>query len=122
MRRQRKRTLLLLGTLYSGLGAFFLGTNPRDLPIGLLLLPLLWLFVTLGYSFMILMHILHIAEGDDNALRRKTYAAVIAGVPVGFLLLNSVDQLTVKDIGLITLLSVVLVAYASRFRMREKLS
>lgn len=71
---------------------------------------------------MILMHILHIAEGDDNALRRKTYAAVIAGVPVGFLLLNSVDQLTVKDIGLITLLSVVLVAYASRFRMREKLS
>lgn len=115
-----KRTIVLLIALYGGLAFFLSVSNPRNLPVALLMLPLLWLFVCLYVSSLFILRLLHIFDDPRDRYRLFGYAAIAAGIPVGFLLLQSIDQLTIKDVALILLLSAMAFVYISRLRFRRK--
>lgn len=121
MLQGNKRNIGVLAGILAALFIFMAGTNPKDLPAVLLVLPLVGLFILGVYSALTLFRLLQAFQGSDNRLRRLGYAVVIATLPAGVLLLNSIDQLTVKDLALIALLTGLSLFYVGRLRFSRKL-
>lgn len=116
-----KRIVGVLIGMYVALFLFFANTDPHNLPIGLLLASLVWLFACLFMTVLCIMHILKLLEGPSNSYKKYTYAGVVSGVPVGLLLLGSIDQLSFKDVILIILFSTLVLIYMGRFRLANKI-
>ena len=100
-----------IALLYVGLFIFLSTTNPANLPIVLLMLPLLLLF--LGLYLSILLALERVLQ-KTAPRRRKLYAAYASGVPTFLLVLSSVDQLTWRDVTLVIFLVLCLLFYTSR--------
>ncbi len=99
---------------------FFLSiTSPHKLPVLLLLLPLIWMFACIVTDVLLVMRLIHPNRAQNK--KQLLYAVIIAAVPAGMLLLRSIDQLTFKDLLLISLLTVVTLFYFTRFRFLEKI-
>lgn len=108
-----KKRILILSILYGGLGIFLLTTNPNSLPIWLVITPVLWLFVTLVYSFFSLISMF----SPRSPRPRKVWLSfMLALLPTMLLLLKSINQLSPKDILLLLVLSVLGLFYSSRLR------
>jgi hypothetical protein len=71
-------------------------------------------------TILVIMRLLHLLEEPENRYKRLAYTSVIALLPVGMLLLQSIDQLTIKDIALILLLAGIAFLYVGRLRIRTK--
>ena len=121
MLQNNKKKFGALLVMFGALLLFMISTSPRELPIIFLVLPLLWLLLTLMATGLLSMKVLKLLEGPQNKIRRLGYAGTIATVPVGILLLRSIGQLTVKDVGLILILATVSALYIGRLRFNRKI-
>jgi hypothetical protein len=107
-------------SLYATLGFFLLSTNPQKLPAMFLLLPVLWLFVAIMATALLILRLINPGMANGHGGQQLLYASIVSGVPSGMLLLNSIDQLTIKDVLLIGLLAVIVLFYTGRFRFGRK--
>jgi len=94
---------------------FLLFTNPNDLPILLLVTPILLLFVFLTSSISAALKVLH-KNPASNPSGVSVYAVTFSFVACLALLLRSIDQLNSKDILLIILLFIVSIFYIRHIR------
>lgn len=93
-------------------------TNPKDIPVGLLIAPPVLVFTSLtllAYQFLGLIRNFR----ERPKIRRLSYAAICASVPVLLLVLKSINQLSTKDIILMGSLLVLLTFYFSRFSLKS---
>lgn len=104
----KKKALLLLLSVLT-LIVVFTATSPTDAPALLLVVPFVALFALLFVGLLFLFE----HKGWPPA-RRFRGAVVGAGVPVVLLVLQSIGQLTVRDIFTIAAIFVILYFYLSR--------
>jgi len=99
--------------VWLALVAWLVSTDPRKLPIVLLIVPfgLLFTAIFLTFSLIISRFLPHTSQA-----KRRLEAGCIAGLPTFLILLSSVNQLTWRDVALVAFLSIFLLFYASRAR------
>lgn len=99
--------------LYLALFLWLSLTDPRKLPIVLLIVPFGLLFAALfmTVSLLIKQFLPRMTQG-----KRRLAAACVSGLPCFLLILSSVNQLTWRDVALVAFLSIFLLFYASRAR------
>lgn len=113
----RYRRILILAVLYGSFLAFLLSTDPRNLKVGWLILPFLWVFVCL---FLTIIYAIDWLSPKHSHSRRKTMmASLFAAVPAVMLLLASVDQLTFRDSLLIGGLAAVGIFYVNKIGFKR---
>jgi hypothetical protein len=98
-----RKTLLLI-VLYMSLPLFLFLTNPQSLPLPLLILPIFLLFlITYTTIYLILVNKL---RKSKRILRTRLIiiSAVVAIVPVLLIVLASIQQFTLRDIILSTVI------------------
>jgi len=101
--KQNKIPAILIGSLI-GLVIFVTCTNPAKLSSFLLIAPFALIFSALwGGGFLLL------RKFDISRFRSSRLALLVAGVPVGLMLLQSIGQLTIRDF--ITILAFFAIAY-----------
>lgn len=107
-KRVRKYVGLAVLCLFGPL--FILLTNPNNLPLPLLVVPFLWLFVTLFVGIRLLVGRLQNVYGRKSVL----IAGFGATLPVLLIIFQSIHQLSIRDV----LLSLGLVAVAAVYMLR----
>jgi hypothetical protein len=111
MTKKLIKKLFIPTVLYGGLLVFLFSTNPRNLPIGWLLVPFLWLFVALFWTFMRILPRLSSERRPKRVLLTSVFGAML---PTLALLLDSVNQLTLRDAVLLVGFGMLGFFYASR--------
>jgi Mn2+/Fe2+ NRAMP family transporter len=104
-----KRALIICGGCLSALLVLFLGTDPNKVPSFVLVFPFILLFVTLLSLAFILLQ-----KRGMAVSRSMRIGALCAAVPIILLILQSIGQLTLKDVLTIGALFVVSYFYMSR--------
>ena len=113
----RYRRILILIVLYGGFLTFLLSTDPRKLPVGWLILPFIWLFLSLFLTFIYIID--WFSDGHRHSRRQSLTAGLLAAIPTSMLLLDSVDQLTLKDIFLIIGLGSLALFYVTKIKLKK---
>lgn len=114
------KRIYLIGCMYVLLFLFLGATNPDELPVIFLILPVVWLFATLVLTILALASFFKLNVSQDSTLRQVGYASLAASIPTGLLLLQSINQLTAKDTFLYLIFAVVALVYVRRFRFSRK--
>ena len=112
------RKYTVLAGLYVGLIVFLMAVNPKDAPIALLLVPLVWLFICLFLTWSYIFD--KFQQYKLIRKRKKTLAILLALLPVLMILLKSIDQLGMRDSLLIVIFVICAVFYATRVRFNNK--
>lgn len=99
--------LAIIAALYAGLGTFLLSTDPRKLPVVLVVVPFLLLFVALFYTIWLLLH-------KIGRRRSAVIAVCLATLPVLMIVLQSINQLTIRDVVILLVLEAGLLFYITR--------
>lgn len=115
-----KQLAITASCIYLSLAFFLFSTNPQSLPILLLVLPVLWLFLGVIATILLLMRLVSPGVAERRGGQQLLYASIVSGIPSGMLLLNSIDQLTLKDVLLIILLAGLILFYVGRFKFGRK--
>lgn len=107
---QKLRRLALIVTLYLSGPLFIVLTDPRHLPLPLLVVPFLWLFGSLFLTTWLIL------KDHKSVSRRQVVmiAGVVASIPVLLMVFQSIHQLSLKDV----LLSVGLVLLTAVYMLR----
>ena len=113
MNRQKLYQLGRVIALYVVLFAWLSLTDPRKLPIVLLIVPFALLFAAVFMTVSLLIRQFLPRMGEN---KRRLASACISGLPCFLLILSSVNQLTWRDTALVAFLSIFLLFYASRAR------
>lgn len=117
MAKRRFRRPITLAILYAGLLVFLFITDPRKIAIGWLILPFIWLFLCL---YLTAIFLIDLTTANRQHTRRQTVVALLtAAIPTLMLLLDSVDQLTVKDILLMIGLGILTLFYANKISLKQ---
>ena len=117
----RRRYLTKLLAMMYGLFFLFLSTtNPRSLPILLLILPVLWLFLCLTLTIFLCINLY--AE-KNKPIEKKDIVISMGGAGVFciILLLRSVNQLNARDVLLVVTFLVIASFYVRKIRLPSKL-
>ncbi len=114
MNKSTIRKLIFIAAMYIGFVVFLFSTNPQNIAVGWLILPFIWMFILLFISSLFVINSL----SSDNIGSKKqfTTAIVVALVPSLILILDSVSQLTERDILLILVFGCIATFYAIRLR------
>jgi hypothetical protein len=110
----RRRIVKLAGICFIVFLGFVLTTRPSDLPAPLLVVPFLLLFLGLLLVSYVLLNGLRVMKG-----RSLQFALLVAGFPTVLLALQSVGQLSWRDLITITVLFGVGYVYLSRMTKVE---
>jgi hypothetical protein len=113
MKLQKLYPLARVIGLYLALFLWLSLTDPRKLPIVLLIVPFVLLFAAV---FMTISLILKQFMPRLSVTKRRIAAGCVSGLPSFLLILSSVNQLTWRDVALVAFLSIILLFYASRAR------
>lgn len=114
MAQKDKRTnLLILLSSFLMLAVFLMSTNPESLPIGFVFLPVILLYICLFLGGKLLYEVLGSIRNKASRVKENAFAMTFALIPTVLLLLRSINQLTPKDLFLVSLLGIVLVFYIS---------
>lgn len=116
-----KRLAVVLLGMYGALFIFLSSTSPQNIPAAVLLLPLVWLFMSLTGTGLLILRLVQPHKSEEDLRKQLGYASIGAAVPIGMLLLRSIDQLTTKDVILIVLLSAIGLFYLGRFKFAQKI-
>ncbi len=109
------KNITILAVLYMGLLTFLFLTNPNKLAVGWLILPFILLFSAL---FITILLILRTSQLSSRVRRPLILTALLAGVPTLILLLDSVNQLSLKDVLIIAVLGVLALFYFSKLSVK----
>lgn len=91
-------------------GPLFLAfSNPEKLPLAMLVVPFLWLFAVV---FILVLRLVRSRVGSKR--RRAIIAGTAAALPVLLLVLQSIHQLSVKDVLLVFVLLAAVGFYLSK--------
>lgn len=105
-----RHTVVLV--LLVGGGFMFLSvTNPRQLPLPLLVLPFIWVFCLIFYAVWLATGRI---AGLQKGRRRSILAGFSAALPVILLVFQSIHQLTIRDV----ILAISIVALVSFYMSR----
>jgi len=105
-----RRQLIRMGTAWSALGAFMMLFQPQKLPVVILIVPFLLLFLAF-YSLWGLLYALRARFSANNTgPPSKRLGVAICTTAVFLIVLQSLGQLTLRDV--ITILTIVLLGYA----------
>jgi len=113
----RKRLIKTAIAMYSLLGVFFILTSPSNLPILMLIAPVVWLFIALSITFYLLLGWSKLGVGEKDR-RDAIYGMSGAGVICSVLLLRSVNQLNGRDILLVSIFAVIAGFYVRKLRQQ----
>ncbi len=116
MKIARFRRLALVVSLYTALVAWLLLTDPRDMSIIFLIVPFVLLFAALWLSADLFIKRFF---PRLKASRKLAITVCVSVVPVFLLVLNSVDQLTWRDVGLVVCLVAFLIFYSGRIHFSK---
>jgi len=116
------RNLILIILLYAGLLVFLLSTNPNKLSVSWLIIPFVWLFVALLCSARLAIDVFRSPSGRHLSKRQLSVAAVCAAIPTVMLLLDSINQLTIKDSLLIGALGIGALFYITKIHLKTRIS
>lgn len=117
MKHLRLRPLLVMISAYLGLALLLLFTDPRKMPIVILLVPFVLLYMALYLTVRL---VLEVFLPNLGRRKRVFVAALAAGLPSFLLLLSSVNQLTWRDVALVAFLVICLLFYNSRASFSAK--
>ncbi len=101
--------IILLVALYLCLPLFITFTNPQNLPIPFLILPILLLFISIYVTIYLLLVKKVKRSKRVSKTRLSIISAVVAVVPVILIVLASIGQFTLRDI---ILASVIVISIA----------
>jgi len=116
MKIRKFRSLIRLVLVYLALFIWLSVTDPRKLPIVLLIVPFILLFTAL---FLTASLVIGRFFPRVSQAKRRLVAGCISGLPSFLLILSSVNQLTWRDVALVAFLSIFLLFYASRARFKN---
>ena len=92
-------------------------TDPGKLPIAVILVVLSWFYLIFSLSTYHILKALKLKAFEGSGRRLSFYSFMAGLVPTLILMLISVNQLTIKDLLLLSVLGVVTLVYISRFRI-----
>ena len=116
-KRKRYYRPLILLLLYGGFLLFLFTTDPHKLAIAWLVVPFIWLFVTLFLTFIYIID--WFSTSHSHSRKQTTICGLLAATPAVMLLLDSVDQLTVKDFLLLLGLSLLGLFYINKISLKR---
>lgn len=113
------RSKLALLFLVVGLFFFLMFTDPNKLPIAAILFVLFWFYLIFSLTTYHLLAGLQLNTFKDSKRRLSVYSAIAGIVPTLILMLISINQLTAKDLLLLSILGAVVLVYITRFRINK---
>lgn len=96
------------------LGVFLLTTSPKQLPLALLVVPFILLFICLLVIFLLVLRRVTFHTHRPFARKQFAVAATLAFLPSLVVVLRSIDQLTIKDVLILSVLIGTVVFYVSK--------
>lgn len=104
-----KKALITSGTCFALLLILFIGTDPNKVPSFILVLPFILLF-----ALLFLLISLFLQEKGVSRAKSVRIGMLFAAIPLILLVLQSIGQLTIKDVLTIAALFAVSYFYISR--------
>ncbi|MCA9332370.1 hypothetical protein KDA00_00685 [Candidatus Saccharibacteria bacterium] len=95
MKLSRIRKTLVLIIVIASLPLFLLMTNPEHLPLIFLLTPIALVFLIFYKSSMML---IGLYKSNTNVTKQRTMSSLLAALPTLLIVLQSIQQLTYKDV------------------------
>lgn len=113
LRRKTFKQIALPASLYFAFFVFLFATDPNKLPIGWLLLPFVLLF---GAIFLTILYVQRLKRQKPSNSSTKGFAtaAILAAIPTFLLLLDSINQLTLRDALIFIVFAIVALFYVRR--------
>lgn len=108
----KKLIILLIIAVLSSLGFFGL-TNPEELPVGLLMVPIILVFIILASGSLVLMEALSLLKGQD--MRRKTLAILFGFMGSFFLSFQSTGGVVLGDVLLLVFILAITYIYILKY-------
>lgn len=106
MKTKRNIILLILGYLVAAI--FFSLVNPERLALIFILVPFLILFLLIYFTCLLILDVFF-----EFPTRQKRIVAIVVGImPVLMLIIQSITQLTVRDVLLCISITVILIWYS----------
>jgi 4-amino-4-deoxy-L-arabinose transferase-like glycosyltransferase len=109
--KTRKLKIILLILLYLSLPLFIFFTNPQNLPIPLLIMPVALLFAII----FVTVHLIITRKIKRSQVMSRTRLLIISGViaivPVILIVLASIGQFTLRDIILASVIVIIIAWY-----------
>lgn len=104
--------------LYAGLFGFLFFTNPRSMPLVLLVVPFVWIYLAIFIASYYFIHRVVGWAAQRSISRRKSLAgaSLCAFVPTSILILKSINQLTVRDIVIVSIFGLIMAFYINRLK------
>ena len=114
-----KKSIFVL-VMYLGLVIFLLSTRPVNLPVGALLVPVIWFFLAM-FNTVLLAFDLAVRPRQRLSFLKKRYAvaALGAGAPTLLLILNSISQLTARDVLIVLVFTIATLFYLQRIKFGQ---
>lgn len=106
----KKTSFTITAFSYLGAAIFFTSVNPGKLPIGLLLVPFLVIFLVLYMT----LYSLALVFFEEVNLGKKLIITSVASMATLLALIQTVTQLTLRDIVLAVAIVLILVWYLSK--------
>lgn len=105
--------------MYGVLFVFLLFTDPRELPVYVLIAPILWLFMCMTFTILLILSRMQLSKVDQGS-RNFVYAMSFSGLVCTVILLRSVNQLNGRDLLLVVVFLVIASFYATKLRISRK--
>lgn len=105
---QKKMIMLVL--LCISIALFFMFSDPEQLPLVATLVPFILIFTALFVTIDISLEVFFALEKT----KKRIISLVLSIMPVVLLLIQSITQLTIRDVILCTLITIIVVWYISR--------
>lgn len=93
-------------------------TNPQTLPISYLLIPFALTAIFFYQIFSVFMVLFRL--GEANGTKQRLAALLFSILATNFLILQSIGRLTLQDIILASVISIVVSVYISKFQISSK--
>lgn len=112
----KKRIFFIL--MYAGLFGFLFLTNPRSSPLILLVVPFVWIYLAIFFASYYFMHrvVGWVAQRSMSRRRSLAVASLCAFVPTSILILKSINQLTIRDIAIVSIFGFIMAFYINRLK------
>ena len=114
MSKTKKRLIILLG-IYLVVLVFFISVNPEKLPLILLLLPFLLIFLVMYLSLIFVLDTFFKIKSQPKRL----IAFSVSIMPVLLLIIQSITQLTLRDVLLSISIVVIVVWYTIKLNVAQ---